>query len=257
MIALLLLLAAAPRVAVVVHPAGFADDDARRLQDKVSQEVQATGAELASASLEVKTECLLDRVCARDALRTADAGYLVWIEALRVGGQVQLDCRLLDAEGRSIAQSDSAARADDVIGTGVVVPASVLAPLKSAAAKPPATPANAPPALTSSATATPSATPPSPGPAPLAAETDTAAATAAPAALSPLAVGSIAAIGGGALLALGGGALAASQLNVIRDPGSLGTAKESAASLATAMFVVAGVGVAVAGAGGVLLYLGL
>ena len=247
----LLVVTAAPRVAVVVHPAGFSDDDARRIQEKVGQEVAATGVELwaLSRSLEVKTECLTDRSCAREVLRAADASYLVWVEALRAGGQVQLEAHLIDAEGRAAASSETAARADEITGAGTVLPAAVTTPLK-AAAKAAATPPTT--------TVTPPVkTPPPPTKINPLAPVTTAPTPAEPAGISTLAVGGIAAVGTGAILALGGGALSVSQFQIIRDPHSLGAEKQSAANVMTSMLLVSGIGVAVAGAGGVLLYLGL
>ncbi len=254
--------AAAPggtRVAVVVHTAGFADDDARHVQDKVDAEINGTGAELwaLSKALSVKTECLTDHACAKEVLRTADATWLVWVEALRAGGQVQLEAHLVNTDGRSIAQDESAARADDVLGGGSVVPAAVIKALKGAIDK-----AKPPTAATSTSTSTTAPPHPTtgtakgdPGMKPLQPEAPPA--DPPPVALTPMAVGGIAALGGGALLCLGGGAVAASQVGIIRDPDSLGPAKEGAANVATAMLLVAGVGVALAGTGGVLLYMGM
>jgi hypothetical protein len=239
---------AAPRVAVVVHTTGFSDEDAKRVQDKVGVEVAATGVELwaLSKSLEVRTECLVDRNCARDVLRAADAAFVVWLEATRAGGQVQLESHLLDADGRSVAQDETASRADEVVGSGALLPPVIVGALKqTAAAKIATTPAT-------STTTTPPTT------APLAPEKPKEApAVEAKRDVSPLAIGGVATLGAGVLLAIGGGAITAQQLDVIHSASSLGGAKENAASTAAITIAVTGVGIGAAAAGAVLLYLGL
>jgi hypothetical protein len=254
LLALLAATSSAPRVAVVVHTTGFSDDDGKRVQDKVGAEVSATGVELwaLSKSLDVRTECLVDRNCAREVLRAADAAWLVWIEATRAGGQVALESHLLDSDGRSVAQDESAARADEVTCNGALLSPVIVGGLRQAAVS-----AAKSAATTSPATATP---PPTPTTAPLAADNkpkDAKADDGAKPEVSPLAIGGVAALGAGVLLVIGGGALTAQQLNVINTASSPGADKTNAATAATAMMVVAGVGVGAAVAGGVLLYLGL
>lgn len=270
---LLAVAAAAPRTAVVVHATGFPDAEVQRLQDKVGAEVSGTGAELwaLSKALEVRAECLENRGCAREVLRAADAGFLLWVELLRAGAQVQVSSHLLDAEGRIVAEADGGAHADVVLGPTFLVPADVLAPLKAAAAAQPATLAS------TTTTGTPGSTDTSgaggtsgTGGADGTAHSSTGAGASAieplaqeeidevePPPLSALAIGGIAALGAGTLVALGSAAVIPGQLQIIQNPASLGPEKESAATAATAAGLLAGVGALAAVGGGALLYVGL
>jgi hypothetical protein len=247
--------AAAPRTAVVVHATGFPDADVRRLEEKTAAEVTAAGAELwtLSKALEIKSECLEDRSCARDVLRAADATFLVWVELLRAGSQVQLSSHLLDAEGRVVAEVESRTRAEAVLGASPLLPNDVLAPLRSAAASG---------SSTSAASGSDGGARSSAGGAGDAG-TKSGAAPGDPTEpteeqpLTPLAIGGIAALGAGTLLALGGTAVIPGQVGIARDPASLGSEKEAAATVASVAFLVAVLGGITAVTGGVLLALGL
>lgn len=254
--------AAAPRVAVVVHTTGFSDDDGKRVQNKIGAEVSSTGVELwaLSKAVEVRTECLVDRGCARDLLRAADASWLVWIEATRAGGQVQLESHLLDNDGRTAAQDESAARVDEVTGNGALLSPVIAGALKQAATSATSATSATTTNAAGAANATTSAAVLAPTAAPLAADAkanDAKRDDVAKPEVSPLAIAGVATLGAGALLVIGGGALTAQQLTIINTASSAGVAKENAASTATAMMVVAGVGLGAAAAGAVLLYLGL
>ena len=242
-------LAAAPRVAVVVHTTGFSDDDAQRIADKVRGEAQATGLELwaLAGALDVKADCLEDRECAREVARTADAAFIVSIDVLRAGGQAAVSAVLLDGDGRVLAERQGVRKLELVLGAGELLAAELVAPMRDAAATAPAPappPDHEPP--------TPKPTPPAPG-APGGAPV-----TAAPQPLSPLALGGVATLGAGALAAIVGGAVVVAQLGVLNDPRSLREEKEQAALvLIPALGTVGLIGVAVAGAGGAMLWLGL
>ncbi|MBI1947658.1 MAG: hypothetical protein HYS27_18365 [Deltaproteobacteria bacterium] len=246
---LALVLAAAPRAAVVVHTTGFSDDDAQRIADKVRAETQAAGVELwaLTGSLDVKGDCLEDRECAREVARTADAAFIVSVNVLRAGGQAAVSAAVLDADGRVLGERQGVRKLDLVLGAGELLAAELMAPLRdaAAAASAPATP--------------PDPDQPVPAPTPLVPSTPAGPApTDGPQELSPLALGGVATLGAGALAAAVGGAVVAAQLGVLNDPRSLREDKEQAALvLIPALGAVALVGVAVAGAGGVMLWLGL
>lgn len=266
---LLLAAVAAPRAAVVVHATGFPDVEVQRLEDKIGAEVSATGADLwaLSKALEVKAECLENRGCAREVLRAADAGFLLWVELLRAGPQVQVSARLLDGEGRVLAEVDSGARVESVLGPSPLVPADVLVPLKSAVPQTTTTPPH--PAAGGGPTKGGETTTASPASSPASDATGGTDAAAEPLApeeqpdeveappLSPLAVGGIAALGVGTLLTLGSAAVIPGQLGIINDPKSLGPEKEAAANAVATAGILATVGALTAIGGGALLYLGL
>lgn len=246
---LALTLAAAPRAAVVVHTTGFSDDDAQRIADKVRAETQATGVELwaLAGALDVKGDCLEDRECAREVARTADAAFVVSVNVLRAGGQAAVSAALLDADGRVLGERQGVRKLELVLGEGELLAAELVLPLRDAAAAasaPPTPPDHeqVPPPLPPAAPGTPKGVTAPEGPQPL----------------SPLALGGVATLGAGALAAAVGGAVVAAQLGVLNDPRSLREEKEQAALvLIPALGAVALVGVAVAGAGGVMLWLGL
>ncbi|HEY4220308.1 MAG TPA: hypothetical protein VGO62_03180, partial [Myxococcota bacterium] len=105
MIVLALLLAAAPRIALVVHPTGFSGDDAKKLAAKVASEVDSVGASavLVDARPGCAGACLVSLVPGADAI--------VWIDAVRAGRQVELDVRAFDSDGARVAGDESVARA--------------------------------------------------------------------------------------------------------------------------------------------------
>lgn len=249
---LVLAVAAAPRVAVIVHTTGFSDEDARRIGEKARAEAAETGAELwaLGGAVEVKTECLEDRACAQELVRTAEAAFLVSLNVLRAGGQASLSAVLIDAEGRVAAESQGVRKLDRVLGEGALLAPEILSPLRSAAEAltPPAEPTKPLPP-TEPKTPEPAVEPLAPEPA---------AAPEGPQELSGMALGGVAALGVGALAAVAGGAVVAAQFGVLNDPSSLREEKEQAALvLIPVMGTVALVGVAVAGVGGALLWLGL
>lgn len=246
---LVVALAAAPRVAVVVHTTGFSDEDAQRIADKVRGETQATGLELwaLAGSLEVKADCLDDRECAREVARTADAAFIVSVDVLRAGGQAAVSALLMDADGRVLGERQGVRKLDLVLGAGELLAPELVTPMREAALA--ATPPAAPPGHEQ----------PAPIPAaPAAGPSDSGHTADGPRPLSPLALGGVATLGAGALATIVGGAVVAAQLGVLNDPRSLREEKEQAALvLIPALGAVALVGVAVAGAGGAMLWLGL
>lgn len=249
---LALTLAAAPRVAVLVHTSGFSDDDDRRIGDKTRAEAAATGLELwaLAGAVEVKPECLEDRACAVELLRTADAAWLVSLNVLRAGGQASLSAVLIDVDGKVAAEAQGVRKVELVLGEGALLGAEILAPLRQAARESAPPPSPTPPVPSPDAPTAEPPTPLAPEPAPAPPEE--------PAELSGLALGGVAALGVGAIAAVAGGAVVAAQFGVLNDPSSLREEKEQAALvLIPAMGTVALVGVAVTGLGGALLWLGL
>ncbi len=246
---LALALAAPPRVAVVVHTTGFTDSDAQRITEKARQEAAALGVEpwALAGALHITLECLGDRACVREVARTADVAYLLSVNVLRAGGQAALDASLLDADGRVLAEHQSVRKLDVVLGAGAVLPAELTAPLRDAVSKASATPA---PATPDPPQQIPPPSAPAPAPAPPMSD--------APQELSGLALGGVATLGVGALAALAGGAVVAAQLGVLNDPRSLREEKEQAALVwIPVVGAVTIVGVAAAGAGAAMLWLGL
>lgn len=249
---LALTLAAAPRVAVLVHTSGFSDDDTRRIGDKARAEAAATGLELwaLAGAVEVKPECLEDRACAQELLRTAEATWLVSLNVLRAGGQASLSSVLIDVDGKVAAEAQGVRKLELVLGEGALLGAEILAPLRQSARETPSPPTPTPPVPAPEAPPTPTPTPLAPEPASAPPE--------GPAELSGLALGGVAALGVGAVAAVAGGAVVAAQFGVLNDPSSSRGEKEQAALvLIPAMGTVALVGVAVTGLGGAVLWLGL
>ena len=125
---LALAVAAAPRVAVLVHTTGFSDEDARRIADKARAEAAATGVELGAlgGAVDVKPECLEDRACARELLGTADLSFLVSLNVLRAGGQASLSAVLIDGEGRVAAETQGVRKLDLVLGEGALLAAEIV-----------------------------------------------------------------------------------------------------------------------------------
>lgn len=119
-------------VATIVVPTGLDEDDVKRLQNRVNAQVSAMGGKPRSLSraLEVKDECLDDPACARAVLRAADAPWLLWVDALRAGPKVQIDARLIDVDGRVVAEGGGVVSVDEVFKGRAAVPPDVLAPLR-------------------------------------------------------------------------------------------------------------------------------
>lgn len=224
------LAASAGSVATIIVPTGLDEDDAKRLHARVDAQVAAAGGvPLAlSSSLEVKAECLDDASCARALLRAADAPWLLWVEALRAGPKLQIDARLLGADGRTVKAGGSVVDLAETLQGRPVVPADVLAPLSGGkrASK-------------------------------LAPRGDGVAVEPAPTGLAippPLAIAGVAVAAAGAGVSVVCLALIPGQLDVINDPASLGAEKESAALLVPTLAIFAVSGLVVGAGGGLMMF---
>lgn len=218
-------------VATIVVATGLDDDDVKRLQERVNAQVAAAGGQpmVLSGSLEVKDECLDDPACARAVLRAADAPWLLWVDALRAGAKVQIDARLLDAEGRVVAEGGGVVDVDEVFRGKSAVPVEVLAPLRRAAG----------------ATKHSAVPPPERGQPPTALENPP----------PPLAIAGIVVATGGLLISVVSLALLPTQFGVLEDSTSLGDEKLSAAYMVPTLISTAVGGVVVGGIGGVVAFI--
>jgi hypothetical protein len=217
-------------VATIIVPTGLDDDDVKRLHARVNAQVAAAGGTpmALSGALEVKDECLDDPACARAVLRAADAPWLLWVDALRAGPKVQIDARLLDADGRVVAEGGGVVDVEEVLRGKSAVPAEVLAPLRGAGVPKRKT-----------------VPPPEKGPPPTALENPP----------PPLAIAGIAVATTGLVLTIVSLALIPAQLGVIDDPTSLGEEKLTAAYMVPTLVSISVGGVVVGGIGGAVAFL--
>ncbi len=220
-------------VATIVVPTGLDDDDVKRLHARVNAQVAAAGGKpmALSGSLEVKDECLDDPACARAVLRAADAPWLLWVDALRAGPKVQIDARLLDAEGRVVAEGGGVVDVDEVLRGKSAVPPDVLAPLRNARAQRDVAARDVPP---------PERTQP-----PTALENPP----------PPLAIAGVVVATGGLLVSVVSLALLPTQFGVLEDSFSSGDEKVSAAYMVPTLISTAVGGIIVGGIGGAVAFL--
>lgn len=261
------------RVATIVVPTGLDDDDVKRLHSRVNAQVAAAGGKpmALSNALEVKDECLDDPSCARAVLRAADAPWLLWVDALRAGPKLQIDARLLDAEGRVVAEGGGVVDVDDAFRGKSAVPNEVLAPLRAALG----TAATTTTPTTGTATASANGSNGANGsnesngsngsngssgsngsngsnalPAPERAQPPTALENPPP----PLAIAGVVIATGGLLVSVVSLALIPAQFEVIDDAESSGDEKETAAVMVPTLASVAVGGVIVGGVGGAIAF---
>lgn len=243
-------LAAAPRAVVVVTTAGIASADEAALVDRVSAEVRAAGVDPSTlpAALAMKTDCLREPACARDVLRAGDAGWLVRVELLRGGGNVQITGALLDSNGEVRAEGSAPARIDELLAGKAIVPTAVVAALRALPAPAQAAPPTESTAITPQVAVTVAVAvlplqsepvPPSAPPAPTESE--------GPSTLALTGIGGVAVGGTAAIVGILG---AIGQYAVARDPAAIGADKELASVLVPLFgsITVVGVGLGAAGA---------
>lgn len=250
--------AAAP-VLVAVSTGGLPDREREAVVAHVVAEVQATG--VTPRSLPpgvVSTACVTDAACARTLFVGGAAARLMVVDVLRAGSRASVTARVVDRDGRTIAEHTGVLPMAKVIAGGeALLPGTLLDVLVVAEAPAPATPAApeataslpSPPASTSeSAAGSASASTSGPPSAPTSGSTSAPTSSPSGVSLDPGAgiILGVSATAVGALFLVGGAAAALGQNAVRLDAGANGDARA-----ATALNIPLSLGVATLGAVGV------
>lgn len=235
-----LALAAAPRAVVVVTVVGVSAADEATFTERVGAEMRAADVDPATlpAALAMKPDCLREPACARNVVRAGEASWLLRVDLLRGGSNVQIAAALLDGEGQVATEARAIARVDELLAGKPILPQDIVDALRALAEPPPP-----PPAAVSAV--------PRPAPAPVApTPVEPAPAPEGPSTITLAGIGGVAVGITAAMIGVFG---AASQYSLARDPAAVGSDKETASVLVPVLGVVAIVGLGVAGASAWLL----
>lgn len=226
-------------VLVAVGTEGLPDRDRDAVVAHIVGEVEGAGVVPTPLPPGVVTPaCAADAACARNLFAGGPAGRLVVVDVLRAGSRASITARVVDREGRTIAEHAGVVpMAKLVAGKTGVLPDHVLGALVVAVTPPPPTPPTpTTPAPTTSTTTTTTTTMPAPA-------TPSPTAGLDPGMPALLGVGATAV---GALFLIGGTAAALGQNAVRLDPNADGDARAD-----TAVAIPLSLGVAALGAVGV------
>jgi hypothetical protein len=234
-------------VLVAVGTEGLPDRDRDAVVAHIVGEVEGAGVVPTSLPPGVVTPaCAADAACARNLFAGGPAARLLVVDVLRAGSRASIAARVVDREGRTIAEHAGVVpMAKLVAGKTPVLPDNVLGALVVAVTPPPSTMAMTPTPTTTTTTPT---TPTTPAPTTSTTPTPAPATPSPTAGLDPgmpalLGVGATAV---GALFLIGGTAAALGQNAVRLDPNADGDARAD-----TAVAIPLSLGVAALGAVGV------
>jgi hypothetical protein len=245
--------AAEPPVVVWVTTLGLSAAEGDALEQRVRAELDGLGVAVAARgeTSPRPAECGPDPGCVGEVLRGAGASHLVWLEAVRAGGLVQLDVHLADARGAMQLDSHASRRLEEVFAGAALLPTAVVATLRASAPPPPGT-GDTGDAVDARDGSAPFDAAPKPHVEAGAIDGDVTDEPDEPDEAYLSAVGA-AALAGGLLAAGLGAGVTVAQLAVIGSAQSLGAEKEAAAVLVPVMATVGAVGVAAAITGTLLL----